>query len=426
MKEIEHLNGMECEARGHVEIKYTDPTFGKVREKFEGDNHVFKDIVFCTNLQNLMLYVPLAITDRKSTPLEAEFMLARGKGIGYGIPGSATDNGLYKGSWVNNESYRVKVLNGGIVSKYTYQFYPNQAIGNIGSVALTNQFGLSNTVVSTPYKLAWGQTGYSGQYAGRGVLRTKNYAYGFENSLTESAKRIWKVKMNYPLEDVNYVNVASIVTDSLNWIYKITRDDSTGRMYVILLFATTQTVGRIKFYEFSDDTFTTLLSTREITDLSTHIHIYNYDPVGVYNRKISLLYLSSGQCYLVSVDMEGDNHSKANVASDFVNALSGRQLSYSNYYFVSGKYAYLGGDLNYEYPRAVFNLDTQSVETFFSTGSGQMGVHPYVDGSAVTKSSSSEPMEYYGAAAVYTVPDDAPQRPPGYGMTVSYELEIKY
>lgn len=428
MKERMDLEGVKCEAHGHVSIKYTDPTTSKIREKIEGKNHIFKDVVFCSELERFMNNVPLFITDAAS-PIDKDLMLARGKAIGYGIPNNPTDNGAHKGSWSADESYRAKPLSDGVSSKYTYQFYPNQALGNIGSISLTNQFYHGNVETCAPYKLAWAQERYSGQSHQRGVCMRKEYAYGFVENMTESSKRIWKAGKNYPLPAVQYSDVASFVTDHTSWNLRITCNPANGRMYVLQLFGPSSTSGRVKLYEFEDDTFTTLLASRDIQSIPTQVSLIGYYPIGVYNNKIIFAYTSgSSYFYIVAVDIQGNNHIPKNLTPTINHIFSYR--TETNLHFQSGKYTYLSDPIpstTYQYnARPVINLDTLELETWYSHGNWPLCIHPHVDGSAVMGAHSTYPMRYWGAAAVYTVPDDAPQRPPGYGMTVSYELEIKY
>lgn len=431
-KELAYMKGYECEARGHVEIMYTDPVTSKVKEKIEGNNHVFKDLVFCTDLENLMNHTPLVITDRKSTPIEEEYlMFARGHAIGFGLPGETTDNKQFKGSWVENESYRIKKLSGGIASKFTYQFYPTQALGTMGSIALTRQFHLNTADLGTPYKLAWSLPTYPDIDTGRGVCRSKEYAYGFGTGMTVSSKKIYKLKMNYPPQGAQFYDIASIVTDPTGWTYRVTRNPTNGRMYVLLLLPISPTLGRLKFYEFEDDTFTTLILSRDLDELITLTHIHEYNPIGVYNGKIILSYNQSTKLYLLAVDIQGDNHVSKDISSSVHHISSDNYRNASTLHFQTGKYSYLSIPTPYagynDHSRPLINLNTLSFETWYSHGNQTMAIHPYIDGTAVVGAyPSGKPLTSWGAAAVYTVPDDAPQRPPGYGMTVSYELEIKY
>jgi hypothetical protein len=111
--------------------------------------------------------------------------------------------------------------------------------------------------------------------------------------------------------------------------------------------------------------------------------------------------------------------------------------SYITTYNISVFEKYMfAGTANYNYPTAIFDLEAGaqvgSVFCPYQDRDFRVGRH-LMDSSdlgiyfrSFDTSQYSYPAVQNNAVAIYRLPIDAPERPEGYGMTITYELEVQY
>lgn len=398
-------------AEGRVRIDYTSPDNNKVRERIEGKNTIFPKAFFNQEWFDMMSNISLALTDSTLEP-NVKLPLVQGLPLGYGIPGLGS-LGSYRGASNGALSYYVLPTAGGLASKFVYDFTPTQALGVLGTVALTDQFvGTTNPYIGRtrqcykPLRLDIGGTMESGT-----DLTVGQYRYNITTA---------GVVTKYGLFDDSLItiNLASVIT-SVN-SKSLGYEPDTGYFYVSVYSATTSLR---KVYKFSDNTFATLLAT--------------YSPTN-NTRSEANFYVYGGKAFFCAA---------ANVyVVDFVNNIApvtkamtgaGKILSTVNAYaWINYQNIIIGTsfELNGTKHGYTFDMVTAAQIGMGATIGNSSGTipfyHPYDDELLVSAfqddNTRDSLVKQASAVAIYKLPAGAPARPAGYGMTISYEVEAYY
>lgn len=396
-------------AEGRVQIDYTDPVTGKVKERVKGHNHVFTDSLFAAQgwFDNLST-VPLWLSDNTSE-IDTDFPFLLGNPIGFGVPGEGA-SGTYKGNW-NSASGLLKQASLDSVSfKYVYDFAPSQVTEEVKSIGLTNQYSRGR-YYDAYKKIVISNLGRN--YFSTAELFYNCYMYYISVGVVHKVSMITGADTTVDISATIGTSTASIGVDSSN-----------GKFYIKVY---SSTASDRKVYEYSDDTFATLANTYTVESLSDSSP-YSF---GVYNK---MLYWPASNT-LYKLDLINDLYTSSNLLArnDAIYAydsyISGKVTTYMR--AVIGKYFMCGAGVSY-YQSAIIDLSTGEEVGLVSLGQSSAYAftrHPYDTGDKAVYQYISDYSSYWyakSALTAYKLPVDAPERPAGYGMTITYELEVTY
>lgn len=122
-------------AEGRCCVQYTDPVTGRVLEEIKGKNHVFSDQFIGVNYLLTPLQADLLLC-AGGAAVDHDIPVVSGYPIGYGRVGEGT-LGQFRGAYRAADSYWYRASRTKIDNKYVYDFLPNQAHGNLKYVGLT-------------------------------------------------------------------------------------------------------------------------------------------------------------------------------------------------------------------------------------------------------------------------------------------------
>lgn len=396
-------------AEGRVKIDYFDPVTYKIKEQIKGKNHVFKDVLFGGNTFNNVASANLFITD-DSTDIDTALALQKGRITGYGI-GTEGGTGVYKGSWNSMSGYRGRRTALGVTSKLVYDFLPTQALGDIKNIALTNQYPIffSEPTPVLNFVKASGAT----------YVNVAGSSYTIDKLVGRNHK-LFQISSSgvVTITDLRGVSggtidISALLGGDTTNAKAIGLSPSTGKMYV---YVNSPTAANRRVYEFEDDGFTTVLNTYYCSNVTTPrgvgFYVHGTKGVSTYGALEKFDFgLNIGISFIV-------------LPSGGVEAING------------AKYAGYTGNNMIVYPGntttssgCFISLETQEFAGVIGKGGNFLPYcnSPFVNPCAVALAPADSTTEYIrGALAMYKVPSDAPVRPAGTGMTVTYELEVQY
>lgn len=393
-------------AEGRVCVEYTDPVTGRIKEQIRGNNHVFTDALFgMKHWDNALLNIPLFLSNNTDA-VDETFPLMKGDMIGYGVPGEAA-SGTYKGSWNSAAGYRRQMTASGVSSKFVYDFSPSQVTEEVKKIGLTWQYtGYTAPPVYKPVYPAHLDTGYSDNTR----LLFDGYMYTVASGVVTKTDILTGNVISY--------NISGIVGTSGGAIGINPHD---GTCYVKVY---SSTAANRKLYKFSDSTFSALSATYTISAFASS---YNY-VFGVYGNYLYDVFAGRSIDFVNDTDFMSFSITSDPVAQNF-----GLSSSVSRYNMsVIDKYMFSSSSSS-NYATFIFDL-----EKGWQTGCAvvpKTGVnfrisrHPAIPADKAfyhVALHSSQDSCINPAIAIYRLPPDAPERPAGYGMTVTYELEILY
>lgn len=435
MKDIEKLNP-ELEAEGRVCIQYTDPLTGRVREEIKGKNHVYTEQLLCTNWRSMMKNMPLYLTDATSQ-VDVSFPFVPGNPLGYGIPENGS-LGVYRGAFRAADSFLGVSSFYGVSSKFVYDFTPTQALGKVGHVGLTYQGveGASNKISNFPIKMRStnayniGSDYYNRTYT---VLLASNSVYKLSvTDFLEEKVEKWTIYSGTK----TVVDIAALVP-----VLPASYSSDTSRIgfnpesntFLLLRRYATRENEVIRYfnvlYKF-DANITQLINTITVETKGGYIRSDTFSVFGgklfsYYTRSKIIVYdLNTGEYVQISVHGEFSNEaidtSKAALSVyDHYLALLGSYTENENgfifdmqaerQYACVGISAFRSNYTNYYTINSCFAKNEIAGKQAFLVG--EIYNRSFYVGGAITD---------------YRLPDDAPERPEGYGMTVIYELEVKF
>jgi len=399
-----HLKPMG--AIGKVTVDYVNPVTNKLYEQIKGLNHVFEDSLFAsTTWLDDLSSVYLWLTDStKAIDTSLPFLL--GNPIGYGTPnGSAS--GIYKGNWNSASGYLAQATSTGISFKYVYDFAPSQVTEEVKSIGLTQQ-----------YNATWYKATY--KRVARSAMSFSNTTYIFYGAYAYYVSSGIAYKKSIMDSSISSVDISSTVgTSNL----AIGVDGTTGKFYIKVYSAT---AADRKVYVYSDDTFSTLENTYTVTTM-TDSNSYSFG-VGngiAYDLVGTTLYITDFINDICSTDTLTYNA--------ILSSIFGLSNTAYRMRTVFGKYLLFGFD-SADFQSFIFNTDTGEVDGYTCSNDDiYYAYHPHLLDTSDAALYSSV-LDYTGpsydlvknATTAYKLPVDAPTRPAGYGMTITYELEVQY
>lgn len=447
---------------GKVRIEYTEPLTGKVRERVDGENHAFSQCFNVCQLQRRLLhYCPLVISDWAGE-IDYSMPIIPGNKIGYGIPGYGS-SGDYRGLYRAADSFYDNIVDQGAAGatstyKYVYDFTPSQIPGDIKVIGLSIQdlqirsaacCELSKQTCLRPFN----SPSYNSVYA----LLGPHYGYQEEYISLSASSPTLKINLLLP------------VTDTYNGQSKTQNVDLSSFLEPLPSYYS----GNISFlaYNVDNDTFVAgiywydnesprnyYLDVYEFSpDLSERVSFVRYANSN-FNMDLGRQYsiVHGGNLYrfyntVIYKYALSDIGNAASLSDILVKTISRPtrygttppNISTSSWYIrlnvLSSKYVVC--TLNADSP--VLDLENDAVYGGVSEG-GQYLIATdnisYINGLPVlaARRECGSPTDYYrlngdlygnvlmSAITLYKMPPDAPPRPAGYGVTISYELKIQW
>ena len=417
MKDVLNLKTMRpfSHAEGRVCIDYTDPITGKIKEQVRGKNHVYLDSFQCTNWKSVLDSIGLHMTGHTAA-LDTTFPYLLGSHVGYGLIGSGS-SGTYQGAYNSINSF-LGQQNGitGISWKYQYDFTPTQVPDAVKKIALTNQYqatnphnlhyGDSNT--QWPFKL-WKQEALVNNSSGCTV--EGRYSYTCSAGVV-TKKDLW-------LNTSTTIDVSSSVGTSGTMYCGYATD--TGAFYI----ANTST----KYvYKFTDE-YLTYSTAYSYTNMSTSSSYWG--PFYVHSG-IAYAFYPPANYIRVHAFVANLAMTSITIPRDSAYSTGGAYCGYTS----SHGNLIIGFSQNNNEKVAIFDLETLAVVGYTCNIAYQQSYNTptryplsddYIFGNP-TYSNYMHTKEFIHNAAfcIYRVPDDAPTRPAGHGMTITYEVEVDY
>lgn len=416
MIEVSKFKGLTpCAAEGKVTIIYIDPVIGKIKEQIKGNNHVFEDSLFCSRWKERLGGIELHITDSRH-PIDPDLPYLLGNHIGYGKVNSS-GTGTLQGTYNTALSYLASCNLNGMSWKYVYDFTPSQALGTIGSIGLTRQYAnLSYDVDGwqvpiTRWQVPSGATNLSC------VTVDGRYQYSISSSGVITKLDLWT--NNSTTQDISAI-VGATTADGKY----MGHNPANGRFYVMVYSSTSS---RRKLYEFADNTFASTLHVYDTPNNNRGHYFYVYNNLAFICGTSGYIYKWD---YISDTAPEGIVLEKDTPYSSTTRYPTGH-CGYSNFIICIGTDHYGNG--------LIFDMNTQQTVGFISlpvyepsyrsfirypiTDNALWGIRGYSSASVGSKTTE---FCHNNAFAVYRVPNGAPERPAGYGMTVTYEIQIQY
>lgn len=411
-------------AIGKVAIEFYDPLTGKIKERVTGENHVHADVLKSA-YSDFLGSMPLCITDSQLS-YNSKLPYLLGKVIGYGYYNSSA-SGTYCGAYVAGSSYYNQLSINGLSSKITVQYLPSQALGVLGTIGLTGQWATN---------MGW--SAYEGQhkralYADKSYFRNSDYVlvtsgqyvYSLNSAsgvLTKRHETVSTISVTYDISS----NIPGFNSSQMN--YGIGYNPANGRFYIQ---SVSSVASNRKLYEYSDDTFTTLLNTYNISNYAGY---YQYSFI-VYGN---FMYIPK------NMHTNGSTDAKFNFVTNTVVPLNittsgwNPNISFQPGYWISyviidNRYLLINNSYNSS-ASWIFDLLLDAyVGTFqvYHTGGnnyyGYYLKHPFTTEYFYCQSTYNSWATPRGCAAAthYQVPSGV-VRPAGTGMTVSYELDVYF
>lgn len=413
----------DFQMNGKVRIDLTDPITGKVKERVEGKNLVFRDAILTANGGDWVTPISSMNTNLMDygDDIDPNMPFALGNTIAYGRP-STGSSGITRGAYNAANQLLAAMTLEKVRWKFQYDFTTAQAnTGTIRTVNITNQFRpntnpSSKNIPLSSFKVPNIRTNLTVTSDGR-------YKYGITNAGIITVYDEWLYTTT--TIDVSAV-VGTVSGDQKNVGYS--PKDNTYYVYVY-----SSTASNRKLHKFSDATFTTLVATYSCSNVATFgasngypVYIYgNYmyyvNPTIIYQadfvNNTAVVSIPMPTVSDPSITLEGSSSSSCSLqykccpSSDRYllcgDTASGGGLTYTQYIFNLSTGVFVGQRANYypsvyysysmaKYPKATYDLPCQMYNnTFYFEGA----VTGYKLPTPITKTSAN-------------------------GMTATYELEV--
>lgn len=402
IKDIIKYRGLPAIAKGHPCIELKDPLTGKIKERIEGDNHVFTDALF-SGWWSAVNSVYMVLSD-DDTPVDNNLPYMLGNVVGYGVP-SQSGSGTYCGAYNAANQILASITPDKISWKFQYDFTTAQANGTIKSIGLTRQYQYNSRVVPiSGFKIPDDEHSYSrltcdGRYTysctTAGVI-TKHDLY------TNTSATI---------------DISAIVGTSSSIYKNVGYASDTGKFYVLTY---SSTVSDRHMYVFSNSTFSTLETTYSTSNID-----FNIATIYIYGDYVFNL---SGTASVRYADFV-NNTTPVSVSCSINNLISNNTIG-SLYYgnCAWGKYIICGSNYSPSYDLVIFDMSAKAflgrLSQIYADGSNSLPIYIYP--LADTALFSSGAYCYNNAAiAKYILPSPV-TKTSSYGMTATYELEVDW
>lgn len=401
IKDISKLKNLKPQAAvGKFCIDLTDPVTGKVLERMNGTNHVFEDVLYADGGGISWIQATsqawLVLNDSQ-LPIDPDMPYVMGQTVGYGRPSQA-GLGLFRGAY---NAANQKLAEWDLTSirwKFQYDFTAPQAIGTIRQIGLTHQY---NRVL-----VKWQQSRIPISANSSAVYYTSDERYSYRCSSSGIVSKY----DNY-LGTVSEIDISSLVGTLSN--PRVAYAPATGKYYIYDFSMTPKSV-----YEFTDNTFTSLNETYELTNPS-------------YNSGQS--YVHDGCLYTVAdsairkTDFVNDTAPVEVLRiSDVRNNAAVLENTYANEFSANGamgvdSYIMCFSAATNAYKGLIFDMATDSVVGYMSAADINTAhcVHPLTTSRIFCSGNGAM------SAAITARKLDADfVKPADRGMTATYELEV--
>ena len=387
-------------AVGKFCIDLTDPVTGKVLERMNGTNHVFEDVLYAdagnTSWIDATSQAWMVLNDSQ-LPIDPDMPYVMGQTVGYGRP-SQSGSGLFRGAYNAANQKLAEWDFTSIRWKFQYDFTAPQAIGTIRQIGLTHQYNRA-LVKQQQSRIPISVNSGAAQYTS-----DERYSYACSKSGIVS-------KYDNYLGTVSEIDISSLVGTLSS--PRVAYAPATGKYYIYDFYKTPKSV-----YEFTDNTFTSLNKTYELTNVSS-----------IYSNQS---YVRDGCLYIVTnsaitkIDFVNDTTPvEVLKISDVRNNAAFLEDSYANNFSPNGamgvdSYIMCFSAYTHTYKGLIFDMATDSVVGYMSAAANAAHcVHPLTTSRIFCSRNSAM------SAAIAARKLDADfVKPADRGMTATYELEV--
>lgn len=424
LKEVGNLKNREYATKSRVCLDLTDRHTGKVLDRVEGENYVFQDMLsslergassgqffaFGTHDRGIS-NLAMCLND-SDAPINPKLAFLRGNTIGFGMP-SLGSSGTTRGAFNAANQILADVSDRSKIRwKFQYEFTPSQAVGTIRNVGLTSQYHGINWISKH------GLTYASSQNLGiLSQLHDARYAYSIQsNGVVTRDDKYTRTRLT--------VDISAIVNNTDTKF--VGHAPRTGRYYV---WRNSATPANRRLFEFSDNTFQTLLNTYTNSNIILHtsfgfFFVYGnimWQPSGTntfnrcnfINNTLTVFTLPATTHPILTLNATTSNPQNGSIADEF------------------GIYS-LGNWTATQERGLLFSPDTESIIAFlnqFNSTGGAPLLHPLMQNSNIIASYTTNIATGFGLIhlghchTTFLLPQPF-VKPADKGMTATYELEV--
>ena len=403
---------------GSVLIQYRDPVTDKVVKQTEDHNHAFLGMFSSLAWEQILSLTtqPIFFLSNDPTPPSNDFPYLRGETIGWGTV-NGVGSGSYLGSWAAGIGYIRQPITEyegfpayGMQWRYAFDFAANQILQEIGSLGITAQY--------MPYV-----AGASNTYPIRRIRYepAENVYYVYKNNKGYSITDAGIVSVYNPVtREKTTIDVSDIAETGA--ILCVGANAATDRMYIFKYHAT---AANRRMYEYSDDTFTTVLQTWSPTNITAY---------PTTNR--IFVVQDNFMFYWNANWMRCDFVNNVNTAVMTFPAhplLTARMAANTNSMLLKDGNCYIMDDFTTSSNNIILNMASQSLMAYYNpaarTGTRQ-AQHAIVDmieppNNGILLSSSLDQYYYHKQALTCFVPQADP-RPPNTAIRIIYTITVLY
>ena len=243
-------------AEGHPCVMLTDPLTGKIKEKIEGENHVFLDALLCRSSNvggdwvDAISTLWMCLND-SALAVDANIPYLMGQTIGYGVP-TISGTGTFRGAYNATNQVLAQKTRESVYWKFQYDFTTAQANGTINSIGLTHQYKRC-----LGFKPISGFPTYVDTTYGRCCTSDGRYTY----SCTDAGII---TKHDILLGTNSTIDVSAIVATASGNYKTVGYAPDTGKYYI---YVYSGTASLRKMYIFSNSAFTSVEATYSPTNV---------------------------------------------------------------------------------------------------------------------------------------------------------------
>jgi hypothetical protein len=415
MKDITKMLGLDCQAEGRVCINYTDPITQKIKEQIKGKNHIYRDALFSgwySNVTNATMVLSMG-----TRAIDPDIPYILGDTIGYGMPLTGS-LGTVRGAYNAASSYlELKTLEN-ISWKFVYDFTPMQVPYPVKTIAMTNQFSTKGGSHFSKFGLITGSAAGNGGCTSDGRY---TYRINADGIIT---------KYDAYFNTTTTIDIVGIVGAVFNKI--LLYEPLTGYYYV---WSASK-----KMFRFDDDTFSVSTAEWLCPNLALNLngglgdvggYVYNgiayvFNGTNIYKLPF-VANIAQPNVPLPPTSTIGIPQSTSvTTFSSSQNSITSTQSPLKDTLIVFGG-GTAGSSTIIGY---IWDLATESVVGYLSNSSNAVSskIPSFIMPTATNKILGlvNDQGNVNCAIAQYVLPVDAPERPAGYGMTVSYEIEVTW
>jgi len=396
---------------GKVEISYTDPVTGRIREQIKGENHAFKEVFQGGNwyaLLNNTTDIHMCLMDDDTPPVDT-FPYLRGGVIGWGMSGASVSGN--RGMYNAGESFNAQQTVTGLRWKWVYDFIGTQAVDPVKSVGLTAQYGRAYNPPIRRINYITNNLNYVYASPGQWGYRCTNSVVGRYNPITNTVETV--VTLTSVLESISNVTNQCL-------FYEIDTGDW-------LLYCYNSTIASRRVYRFSSD-FTTLRNTYAANDLALNGvfvgaayngNIFHSTTAGTLTRYTVATNTLTASFLTFPAQQILSFVANTSARTGCLVKPNGIVYYHSNLNSV-GTLNPIIDIINGEFVSCFGNGDS-------SDSAGHFIEHPFEPLRTVMVSSVNQTQfQYRTALTCFIVPPNQPVRPSGDGMRVAYTLDVNY